>query len=273
MAAALLAFAGCCDEDNCINEVHYHNAPPVPTGVYTVTGNGAVQIYWNAVRGVGDVEYGVWRCDVADGTYQRIATVIGSESTYYYDQGLENGRTYYYAVDAFNEWGESDLSWEMIADTPRPEGENLLLYYEAWEPGMSGIDFSRYVEGMVVSWEAEKVDCYLIVVDGIFRLVPTIVEEEGEFFANDIQDFGYTDHMDEISFAPVEGWSSDEWGVEMIVGHVYIVWTWDDHFAKLRVVSVGENSVVLDWAYQFSADELERRQLAPRFAALTKSGN
>jgi hypothetical protein len=124
---------------------------------------------------------------------------------------------------------------------------------------------------MIRPWSDPLVDYYLIVLDDLFRLVPTEISDGAESFWNDIQDFGYTDHMDEINFAPLDGWSLDPYGVEMILGHTYILWTWDDHFAKIRVSAVGAESVVLEWAYQLSADDWERRQLAPRFAGAVKA--
>ena len=125
-------------------------------------------------------------------------------------------------------------------------------------------------EDMIVPWDDALADVYLIVVDSLFRLVTTFVEADGEFYPNDIQDFGYTYDFDEISFAPLDGWSIDPVGVELIEGHTYVIWTWDDHFAKVRVVSIGENHVVLEWAYQISEDEIERRQLAPNFGGLLR---
>ncbi|MBN1824936.1 MAG: fibronectin type III domain-containing protein [Candidatus Eisenbacteria bacterium] len=272
---ALIAFAGC-DDDNVTEVVHvYHTVPPVPVGVFTVTGDRSVQVYWEPARGVGDVTYGVYRSTEPLGDYYLVGTVVGAENTYFFDNDveLENGVTYFYAVDASNQYGESDLSYEEVADTPRPQGVGLRLYWDGYDPESAGLDFSEIQRGgdagdMVVAWDDDLCDVYLIVVDDLFRLVPAFVEEEGETYPNDIQDFGYTYDFDEISFAPLEGWSLDPYGVELIEGHTYVIWTWDDHFAKLRVVSIGENHVVLEWAYQISNDDIERRQLAPNFDRL-----
>jgi hypothetical protein len=38
--------------------------------------------------------------------------------------------------------------------------------------------------------------------------------------------------------------------VELIPGHCYIVWTWDDHYAKFRVTGLSSTTVSMDWAYQ-----------------------
>ncbi|NIP43739.1 MAG: hypothetical protein GWO41_14840, partial [candidate division Zixibacteria bacterium] len=65
------------------------------------------------------------------------------------------------------------------------------------------------------------------------------------------QDYGYTGSIDDVGWAPDDGWS--EIGYEdLILGHTYIIWTWDNHYAKLRVTSldVGNRRVRFDWAYQ-----------------------
>jgi len=269
--AAAGILAGCGDDD-CPTAVCYKGPPPVPAGVYTVTGDGSVQIYWTPIRGAGVRRYGVYRSRTPEGPYQWIADVVPSNRPYYIDTGLANGTTYYYAVDAKYDYGESALSsFETVADTPRPDGSGLALYSSAADPNRSGLDLSeverRGVGGdMIRPWSDPLVDYYLIVLDDLLRLVPTEISDGAESFGNDIQDFGYTDDMDEINFAPLDGWSLDPYGVEMIPGHTYILWTWDDHFAKIRVSAIGADFVLLEWAYQLSADDWERRQLAPRFA-------
>jgi hypothetical protein len=64
----------------------------------------------------------------------------------------------------------------------------------------------------------------------------------------DIQDAGYA-QLDEVDWAPDGGWSPSG-DVPLIEGHTYIVWIWDDHFAKFRVRQLNSERVILDWAYQ-----------------------
>ncbi|KPK99662.1 MAG: hypothetical protein AMJ91_07015, partial [candidate division Zixibacteria bacterium SM23_73_3] len=57
------------------------------------------------------------------------------------------------------------------------------------------------------------------------------------------------------------GWSQVGW-VEVILGHSYIIWTRDNHYAKLRVVGFTRSyGVIFDWAYQVDPGNQE---LAPR---------
>ena len=77
----------------------------------------------------------------------------------------------------------------------------------------------------------------------------------------DIQDFGYTNSLDDVNWSPLEGWSKIR-RVEVILGHSYIIWTAYDHYAKLRVGEiVGDTKIYFDWAYQIDRGNQE---LAPR---------
>lgn len=265
--ALVAAAAGCGDDDCPPTEVTYY-PPPVPAGVYTVTGDGSVQVYWSPIRGGAVERYGVWRSLEADGAYELIEEVAQSDDPYYIDTGLVNGVTYYYAVDAWSRYGESDLSYELVADTPRPDGIDVVVYDDLSDPDRAGIDLSRVLErgigdDMVLPFDHDLADYYVIVVDSLFRLVGTVIEHGGEDHFNLVQDFGYTYDFDEISFAPDidPSYSFDPYGVELLIGHTYVLWTWDDHFAKIRVTEIGEDRIWFDWAYQTSEDEIERRQL------------
>jgi hypothetical protein len=88
---------------------------------------------------------------------------------------------------------------------------------------------------------------------------------EGDFYLNvrkdtDIQDMGFTNSFLDITYAPLNGW------IEIIgddnvkytlaeVGHTYVIWTWDNHFAKIRINSITAERVVFDWAYQLLEGE------------------
>ena len=57
--------------------------------------------------------------------------------------------------------------------------------------------------------------------------------------------------LDELDWAPEGGWSLETADVVTLYeGHGYLVWTWENHFAKFRVVEIGDDYVVIDWAYQ-----------------------
>jgi hypothetical protein len=261
-AHALLAtLAVGCDDDTIVYNLD--DPPAAPTGVTTVTGDGAVEIFWNPVREVDVVGYGVYRSNTLQGPYQRIATVNGRESGYHIDTGLVNGVTLYYAIDAFDDEGiESELSYEDAFDTPRPAGQNVMVAARQEDLTHSGIDFSDYdTITFVAPYNAPDTDLFLQRLNGVLFVKGTLING----YWNDIQDLGYTTSLDEVSWAPSQGWSVAPDGVELIQGHTYVVWTWDSYFAKFRIVELFESApgvpsgARIDWAYQIDQSNPELR--------------
>jgi hypothetical protein len=240
-----------CDDDTI---VFVEDLPPaVPTGVTTITGDGQVEVLWNPVREEDVAGYGVYKNDTLEGDYSRIATIHDPETTSYVDFDVTNGVTYYYAVDAFDDDGhESALSYEAAFDTPRPAGFGTNLLEG------QGIDFSEWDNfGFVTS--SSSADVVLLDLGGVLHARGTLING----FWNDIQDLGWTASLDDVSWAPAEGWSVSPNGVELILGHTYVVWTHDSYFAKFRVTSLTivpgapPSSVTVDWAYQIDHNNPE----------------
>jgi hypothetical protein len=258
-----LGLTGCYEKDTVVYVDD--NPPAVPTGVYTITGDGEVEVLWYPVR-EDDVDgYGVYRSFDANGAYQRIATLRDPLADYYVDRSVQNGQTYYYAVDAFDRAGhESALSYETAFDTPRPAGTGIVVYAQDFDDTRSGIDFSDYhTASFVTDWDALDANIY-------FHRLGNVLYAKGWLvgvYWNDIQDLGYTDSMDEVSWAPTMGWSVAPNGVELIEGHTYVVWTHDSYFAKFRVTDLlGSPSTPsgarIDWAYQIDVNNPELRPLS-----------
>lgn len=80
---------------------------------------------------------------------------------------------------------------------------------------------------------------------------------------------GYTVNLDEISVAPEAGWSPTK-DAHLIAGHTYVIWTFDNHFAKVRIREISQDAVTLDWAYQTATGNPEL--LRPDETKLSKSG-
>lgn len=263
VALAALALAGCDDD-----VIYVQDGPPaVPTGVGTVTGDEWVEIFWSPVRENDVAGYGVYRSSTVDGQYDRIATVHGFDNTTHTDNDVSNGVTYYYAVDAFDSAGhESALSYEDAFDTPRPAGTGVTLYALQEDAAHSGLDWSDWpVSSFVTFWNAADADIFVQRVSGVLHAKGTVIGGS----PNDIQDLGFTESMDEVSWAPGDGWSVSPNGVELIKGHTYVVWTHDLYYAKFRVIETFSSSgspsaVLIDWAYQIDQDnpELSPRKIA-----------
>jgi len=67
---------------------------------------------------------------------------------------------------------------------------------------------------------------------------------------------GLTNDIYDIEFAPTTGWSETKDAIANI-GHTYVFWTWDNHFAKVRISSITNERVVFDWAYQLTEGETQ----------------
>lgn len=244
---AILAVVGCEEKTRYITTA---DAPAPPVGVYSVTGDGYVDIFWQSNNDGGNTDgYGVYRYTGTVGgndEYALIGEVNASpfrEIYGYRDNNVQNGNTYYYAVNAYNGYGESDLSDPDAFDTPRPQGRVSVRDFHTF-PGSGGLDFSR---ARVQHWEDASTDVY-------FEYDANL----GAFFffaANvdvDIMDYGYTDGLDAVGWGDPgngAGWSEVGW-MELIVGHSYIVWTADNHYATIRVISLSASNILIDWAYQ-----------------------
>jgi hypothetical protein len=231
--ASFIGLAGCYF-DGSDNE-----APAVPRGLHSITGDGEVMLTWYENTEPDLAGYRIYQNLTPTGYYYLIGE---TNLDYFLDYGLTNGQTYYYAISAFDfNDNESDLSYEIAYDTPRPEGYNEQIFDYVEEPNYAGWNFSAYA---VVPYNASSCDFYYGY-DDMDEAHYLYIGRPGGL----IQDFGYTQSLDEITYAPDDGWSSIGI-VEAIVGHTYIIWTWDNHFAKIRLTSINTDYVIFDWAYQ-----------------------
>jgi hypothetical protein len=210
--------------------------PSIPSGIRTISLDNAVQLDWNPNYERDFAGYHVWVSDAFDGTYTLIGT---TKQPQFVDDGAINGVTYYYGVTSYDFNGnESEMSRDVAYDTPRPEGYNVGLYDFVGFPDASGYDFSTYSIGR---YDDQYSDMFFENANGVYYL--------NVWSDTDIQDMGYTQTLDDISAAPGGGWSPSG-SVEAIIGHTYVIWTWDDDYAKVRVKSISATRIIFDWAYQ-----------------------
>ena len=254
-----------CDQEEKIVEVPVPAScpPSAPTGVFSINLAQTVRICWYAnpeddVRG-----YDVYRGASFYGDYDYLGTVeagsSGADQYCFEDTETDTGRQFYYAVVAYNDKGlESDLSYEEVSGTPRPQGA-LTLSDANTLPLQSGYDLSSY-SNQSQAYILPSTDFYFEKTSGSSLLrVPPAAQTGREIL---IQDYGYAGGFEVINWAPEYGWSSSG-SVEAIVGHVYIMRLHEAdgyHYAKLYVTETPGNFVALQWAYQTAPDN---RDLAP----------
>jgi hypothetical protein len=226
--------------------------PPAPLAVTSVTADEEVILYWLVPEEAAVEEFVVYRSASAYGSYVEIGH---THDLQFSDLTVRNGQTYFYAVTAVDPCGqESELSREIVHDTPRPEGYDARIHDAAGPNAVfSGWDLSAY---RTRPWDHPDTDFYFVSgEDGVRLFVAADLR-------TDIQDAGYAG-FDDVTWAPVEGWSPTG-TVEVITGHVYVVWTRDNHFAKVRVTGQDGGSVRFDWAYQVAPDNPELLRVHPR---------
>jgi len=232
LAIALVGTLGC---QRSFLEPDY-TPPSPPTGLQTFTGDNFIELKWSPSPERDVAGYNIY---VSDQFYGRYTLIGNSYSTYYLDDGASNGSTYYYAVTAYDYDGnESDLSRDVAYDVPRPEGYGVTLFDFRIYPERAGYDFSTY---SILPYDSDASDIWFENYNGdLYMDVRT---------DTDIRDMGPTNSVLDISVAPSSGWSSTH-DVVLVAGHTYVVWTYDDHYAKFRVSALSTDRVTFDWAYQ-----------------------
>ena len=245
LLAAVVALSGCRDDVTGPRDTY---APAAPRGLRTVTGDHTVYMTWLENTEPDVAGYRIYMAPCATGSgcpYERIGS---TGSTSFTVAGLANGETRYFAVAAYDFAGnESDLTYETIFDTPRPEGFGARIASAVVDPAQAGWDFSL---ARLRPWDDPASDVYYTHSGSTLLMVG--VDDASAL--TDIQDAGYTEDLYSVDFAPEFGWSPTG-TVELIEGHTYVVWTRDNHFAKFRVTGLlpqpsGPPVVRFDWAYQ-----------------------
>ncbi|TMQ73922.1 MAG: hypothetical protein E6K81_02270 [Candidatus Eisenbacteria bacterium] len=253
---ALAALSGCRDDLSAPRDL---SPPAAPRGFRSVTGDHAVDLSWLANTEADVAGYRVYEAPCASGhdcPYTRVGSTAGTAFTV---TGLTNGQTRYFAVAALDAAGnESDLSYDTVFDTPRPEGTGAELLSFLTSPANAGWDFAGE---RVRAWDDPLTDMFYGDNGSVSQMFVPLT--------GDIQDAGYASSLDAVDFAPSAGWSPSG-SVELIVGHCYVVRTPDGNYAKFRVnrfiiPTVGRPIVDFDWAYQVATGnpELKARPARP----------
>lgn len=252
-AITILFYLTGCD----VNEPEYviDTVPPViPSGINVLVGDNRVDLYWYENRDPDLAGYNIYFSYSYDGEYQLIGS---SPRNYFLDDEAVNGNKYFYAVTAYDYNGnESELSLDAVYATARPEGFDQAIFDYRRFPNNSGYSFPLY---SVVAYDSIDVDFFFENYQGTFYL--------DVWDDTDIQDMGPTADIYDIPFAPTSGWSNTKDAIAKI-GHTYVFWTWDNHYAKIRISNITNERVVFDWAYQIVEGE---RQLKPSVTGNRKS--
>lgn len=279
--ALSLGLAACSEDEEPVDL-----APPaIPSGVSSITGDGAVYVRWIPNKEPDLAGYRVWWDGDGDEEFEELARVAPFEDGIYRDNGTStaaddflefgdvigfeyNGTYNSYAISAFDYAGnESELSWEYVVDVPRPEGYSLRLETRSSFPQFSGYDLSSLSE-QAQAWDDVSTDVWFDVDGGgvpRFHVPRAYVK---------ILDAGFQSYdgfggLDGVDFAPAHGWSVA--GVlEAIPGHTYVLrirngssFGSNDHYAKIWLEGFESGAAILWWAYQEVPGERQFGQPRP----------
>jgi hypothetical protein len=248
--ALLLALqAGCGDDDGPVAPGDY-TPPAPPAGLTSITGDGNVTLMWRSNRESDFEAYNIyWSFD--GGSFSLMATTA---DTNYVDFDVRNGETVYYAVSAFDVYGnESDLSIATF-DTPRPTGYDVELTDANVSPTAAGFSFAAGVQGWgVVSADAANADFTFSIgeTDGIARL--TGGNRTGTRRTLILM-WGPTGSFADMNYAPDpadpgSGYlENGSW--QAFKGYTYVLQTQEGNFAQVRITNLIDSYVIFDWAYQ-----------------------
>jgi len=212
-------------------------APAVPAALASITADGAVYLSWEDGSSLPSDHFRIYR---GTGSAAHLDYLAASPEQGFVDFAVGNGITYYYGVTAVSPSGVESALSRVVGDTPRPEGYDLVLFDLGTRPERSGFDFAGLVR---LDVDDPRTDVYVEVdpATGLLTLRAA--------WGTDLQDMGFTESLDDITYSPTDGWTPNGSSV-LIYGHTYVVWTEDNHFAKLRAVEVATTWARLDWAYQ-----------------------
>jgi len=237
-----LVISGC----NNHSTAPFDDPPSAPSGLYSITGDGEITLYWDLNPEFDLKEFAVYTSDEEFGVYSLHDITTDTYLTFY----IRNGVTIYLAVAAIDFAGnESDLSYETTWDTPRPEGYNVTvhaLFYDSLNTNYErcAIDFSDYDNNMVQALDNLSNDIYIDNFEGVLYLNAFDVD-------TDIAMFGPTNELSDVDFVFTEStdWAENGY-VQLFEDHSYVIWTYDNHFVTIRIEEVYSNRIVFDWAYQ-----------------------
>lgn len=222
------------------------NPPAEPLKVNSITGDNQVDIFWEKMNSSLIEGYNVYYSEDNKKFYIINKNLILNNS--FVDKEAANGVKTYYAVTAVDYYGnESDLSKNVIFNTPRPQGLNYSIVHLDFDPKNSGFNFKNRA---IVPFAHDDSDFF-------FEMY------NNEFFIDvwndcDIKDMGLTGSIHDVNLAPQSDWSNNVVTInnekaryeKAIIGHTYVIRTWNNYYAKIRVNSISNNKLFFDWAYQ-----------------------
>ena len=260
LSLLILPLSAGCGEDGITLANPEDLAPPL--GLTSVTGDESVTLMWQASNyDEGRQGFQVYQTTgTQTGTPEDIPVAFGSAPVMETEtatsagtftatvDNLTNGVTYSFLVVAYKDDGDKiSRPSNIVVDTPRQESAGTITL-------INGSGNARYLD---VSLDPAQPYTSSIGADVLAQSFNAGAgDRHGMVGVNGarIQDLGYVPDWDEIDAAPggVGSYPNASYSVEVLPGHVYAVFTGDNHYAKFWVISLngGNFGFTLRVAYQ-----------------------
>jgi len=238
-------------------------APIAPEGLIPITGDENVLLYWRANTEEDLEAYNVYWS--FNGTSFNLMSTTAD--TNYVDMDVRNGETIYYAVSAFDVYGnESELSIATF-DTPRPAGYDIQLTDANTSPATAGFSFTLALSGEGgISADSFNTDFYFY-----------ISEPDGTPYIKGgnrpgtrttlIMMWGQTNSFADMTYAPDPNAPGSSYSMNgswpVYTGYTYVLQTQNGNYAQVRITNLISDHMVFDWAYQTAPYNPELAPLAP----------
>lgn len=240
-------------------------ALPAPASLFSISLDGAIALDWtDNAHAASPARFAAYR--VYSAAYDIDANLCAVDwflegttvAPEFIAGALPNGQPRCFAVTAITVEGYESLWSPIRADTPRPDARNIVLYARELTLAQSGFRFwkdlnlDQFVQpselGLVGSGNAPDID-FVVERNGLggLRFRPVRAGTGVEFYGNTpVGDLTDVDWAPDQVYSPLP--------IDALVGWGY-VWEMSggDAFARygaLRVTHVGQDFVILDWAYQ-----------------------
>jgi hypothetical protein len=236
-----------------------------PAWLKSITLNGAVHLYWSdnpfqsAPRGFKQYRVYSAAYDRAQNACRRVWSLEGTTiSPEFLVAALSNGVTRCFGVSAESIEGWESLWSPLIADTPRPDARNVLMFPFQADPDFSGFRFFQDVNGdgvpgalelgIVGAGDNPNVDFW---VDrdqaGDLYLVPGRAGVEIALYSSSpIPD------LTSIDVAPAAGYARS--AIEAVPGYGYVFRLPAPdglpRYGAIRVTHASSRYLIFDWSYQ-----------------------
>lgn len=267
LALVAIISAGC-NEDDILTPLDPEDLAP-PLGLTSITGNGQVVLSWDASNYDEDRDgfYVFQASGTQSGTPEDIPAAFGTspvatlETTQEAGEftqtvtGLTNGTTYSFLVVAFKNDGD-DVSRpsNVIVDTPRAESGGILALTNGTGNRFLDVDTQTVQANDDTPNEADVLSQTFNAGAGDRAAMVGVNGAR-------IQDLGYVGSWDEVDNVPtgINSYPAANYSVQALVGHVYAVYTGDNHYAKVYVTSLntGNFGINVRVAYQPQAGNNE----------------